>query len=168
MKFEFECDARMDGFVLIDEGCLSELTEDMLCEMVILLDTAGESELICDYPGEEWRVVWARETKTIRAFCESGRMLLWLLNSTKTECEMEYQADIAAPSKWLYVPTGKLLAVTAGELVQCLLYPGLVMEKVFEMTIPKGWYAFASQSMERIQYCKGQPETTVFENIEVV
>lgn len=49
--------------------------------------------------------------------------------------------EIIETSKWLHIPTGKLLAVTASELIQCLSYPELEMEKIFELEVEDGWYA---------------------------
>ena len=51
MKFTLECD-EMDGLVFIDECYLSELNDDMLYAMDILLDLSGRSELVCDFPNE--------------------------------------------------------------------------------------------------------------------
>lgn len=164
---KFALNVRGDGFVLIDISSLSGLTDDMLYELDILLDVSGTSELICDFPGEKWSEVWVRETKSIRAFCESGKMLLWLMEDFRDkECEMEYDAGLDKSSKWLHVPTGKLLAVTASELIQCLAYPGLEMEKVFELTLPKGWYAFSNEGVEQLRYCSGTPAVSVFDNIQ--
>ena len=78
----------MDGLVFIDESYLSELNDDLLYEMDILLDLSGTSELICDFPNEDWDIVRQRETKQIREFCEQGKMIVWLLNSVTKECEI--------------------------------------------------------------------------------
>lgn len=166
---KFTLNVRGDGFVLIDVSSLGGLTDGMLYEMDILLDVSGRSELIYDFPGEKWSEVWVRETQSIRAFCESGKMLLWLMEDFREkECEMEYDEGLEKSSKWLYVPSGKLLAVEAGELIQCLAYPGLEMEKVFELTLPKGWYAFSDEGVERLRYCSGTPAVSVFDNIQEI
>ena len=51
MKFTLECDV-MDGLILIDESYLSELNDDLLYAMDILLDSSGTTELIYDFPNE--------------------------------------------------------------------------------------------------------------------
>ncbi|MDE6991873.1 MAG: hypothetical protein K2P42_14600 [Lachnospiraceae bacterium] len=165
MKFDLNCDMQ-DGFVLIDQGFLNELDSDMLYAMDILLDTSGNSELIFDFPGEAWNDVRERETKCIREFCNSGKMILWLIDGVEKECSFEYDDQIPAASKWLHLPTGNLLAVTASELIQCLSYPELEMEKTFEMTLPEGWYAISDDNMDRVKYCLREPSGTIFDNIQ--
>ena len=97
-------------------------------------------------------------------------MIVWLFDE-KIEFETidgVFQTDdaLAASDKWLYAPTGDLLAVTASELIQCLSYPKLEMEEVFTVSVPKGWYAISDNGIEEIKYCKGNPCTAVFENIQ--
>lgn len=167
MKFKLECDDS-DGLVLIDKGCLKELNSDMLYAMDILLDVQGRSELIYDFPDENWSAVRLRETKELREFCSSGKMIIWLLDGIEKECEIETVSEIAAPSKWLYAPTGKLLAVTASELTACLSYPELEMEKVFELEVDEGWYAIAAENIDKIAYCKKEPQNLCFENIQEI
>ena len=54
MKYTLDCEI-LDGLVFIDESYLSELKDaDLLYEMDILLDVSGSSELICDFPNEDW------------------------------------------------------------------------------------------------------------------
>lgn len=62
MKFTLECD-EMDGLVFIDKSHLAELNSDILYSMDILLDPFGETELTFDFPNEDWKTVWNRETK---------------------------------------------------------------------------------------------------------
>jgi hypothetical protein len=50
--------------------------------------------------------------------------------------------------------TGQLLAVTASELIQCLSYPELEMEKIFELEMEAGWYAIWEDGIEKIMYDK--------------
>jgi len=44
--------------------------------------------------------------------------------------------------------------VNAGELIQCLLYPDLEMEKVLELNVDVGNYSVECKSIERIRLCK--------------
>ena len=68
MKYTLDCDMQ-DGLVFIDESYLSELNDDeLLYEMDILLDSSGQSELIFDFPDEDWDIVRQRETERIREF----------------------------------------------------------------------------------------------------
>ncbi len=165
MNFMLECSV-LDGLVFIDESYLAELNDDLLYEMDILLDYNGTSELICDFPDEAWDIVRPRETKEIREFCAYGKMIIWILDSVEKECELIKSDEIVDSLKWLHLPTGKLLAVTASELIQCLLYPELEMEKVFELSVEEGWYAIQNEGIEKIMYCKKEPPHSIFSNIQ--
>ena len=167
MNFMLECSV-LDGLVFIDEGYLAGLNDDLLYEMDILLDYNGTSELICDFPDESWDIVRPRETKEIRKFCAYGKMIIWILDSVEKECELIKSAEITAPCKWLHLPTGKLLAVTASELIQGLAYSELEMEKVFELSLEPGWYAIQNEGVDNIMYCKKQPPKSIPLNIQEV
>lgn len=165
MDFLLELD-EADGLVFIDESNLSELNEDMLYAMDILLDPSGSSELVYDFPDEEWETVRLRETKPIRDLCEQGKMVIWLFDGIEKECTIEKSSEIAEPSKWLNIPSGKLLAVSVSELIQCLPYPELEPEMVFELEVEGGWYAICNKGIEKITYCKKDPPNPGFSNIE--
>ncbi len=168
MKFTLDCDMS-DGLVFIDKGYLSELSDpDLLYAMDVLLDIPGTSELIYDFPDEDWNVVRQRETEQIREFCGQGKMIVWLLDCVEKDCKLTKSAEITDPCKWLHLPTGKLLAITASELVQCLAYPELEMEKVFELSLKPGWYAIQNDGVENIKYCKKQQPESVPSNIQEI
>ncbi len=168
MKYTLNCDI-MDGLVFIDESYLIELNnDDLLYAMDILLDLSGTSELIFDFPDEDWDTVRQRETEQIREFCGQGKMVVWLLENAVKECELTKSAELTDPCKWLHLPTGKLLAVTASELIQCLAYPELEMEKVFELLLEPGWYAIQNEGVDKIMYCKKQPPNSIFSNIQEI
>ena len=44
------------------------------------------------------------------------------------------------------------MAVSASELIQCLAYPELEMEKIFEMDFKEGWYRVAWQEPGKFKY----------------
>lgn len=157
-----------DGLVFIDKSYLSKLNDDMLYALDILLDPFGKTETVFDFPNEEWETVRPRETKCIREFCEQGRMAIWLFDGIEKECTIEKSGEVPDHPKWLHIPTGKLLAVSAGELIQCLSYPELEMEKIFELDIESGWYAIWIKNKEigKIMYCKKDPPNTILSNIE--
>ena len=171
MKYTLDCGV-LDGLVFIDESYLSELNDaDLLYAMDILLDSSGTSELICDFPNEDWvTVVRPRETKQIREFCNQGKMVVWLLDCAFEKCEIEECKEIADSYKWLYLPTGKLLVASASELVQCLAYPELEMEeeKFFELSLESGWYAIQNEGITKIMYCKKKPPESTLSNIKNV
>ena len=168
MKYTLDCDM-LDGLVFIDESYLSELSDaDLLYEMDILLDSSGTSELICDFPNEDWDIVRQRETEQIREFCGQGKMIVWLLDCVVKECELTKSTKVTDPCKWLHLPAGKLLAVTASELIQCLSYPELEMEKVFELSLEPGWYAIQNEGVDHIMYCRKQPPESVPSNIQEI
>ncbi|MBD5135374.1 MAG: hypothetical protein HDT39_05345 [Lachnospiraceae bacterium] len=165
MKFILECD-EMDGLIFIDKSYLAELNSDMLYAMDILLDPFGKSELVFDFPNETWETVRPRETKRIREFCGQGKMIIWLFDGTEKECKIEKSNEITDSPKWLHIPTGKLLAVTASELIQCLSYPELEMEKIFELEVEDGWYAIWNKGIDKIMYCKKEPPNSIPSNIQ--
>ena len=168
MKYTLDC-GMLDGLVFIDESYLSELNDaDLLYAMDILLDSSGTSELICDFPNEDWDIVRQRETERIREFCGQGKMIVWLLDCVVKECELTKSAKVTYPCKWLHLPAGKLLAVTASELIQCLAYPKLEMEKVFELSLESGWYAIQNKGIDNIMYCKKQPPKSILSNIQKI
>lgn len=165
MNFILECD-ELDGLVFIDKSYLAKLNSDILYSIDILLDPDGKSELVFDFPDEEWDTVRQRETKPIRAFCGSGKMIIWLLDNIKRDCTIDKNNKIANTHNLLHLPTGHLLAVTASELIQCLSYPELEMEKVFELEIEDGWYAIWNEGIEKIMYCKNEKPNSIPSNIE--
>ena len=167
MKFRLECD-EMDGLVFIDKGYLTELDSDVLYAMDILLDPYGETELVFDFPNEDWDTVRLRETKLIKDLCEQGKMIILLCDGADQDCEMEQSNDIADSPKWLHILTGNLLAVTASELIQCLSYPELEIETVFELEVEAGWYAIWNEGIDKIMYCKKEPPKIIPSNIQEI
>ena len=165
MRFILECDGS-DGLVLMDQSYLGELDWELLGSMDFLLDPHGKSELKYDFPKESWEIVRERESKAIKSFCNSGKMVVSLLPRGYHECEFQMVDEFSGSLKWLHLPTGNLLAVGASELIQCVSYPDLVMEKVFELQLEKGWYAVSIRSAGEILCCSKTPPMPSFENIE--
>ena len=167
MDFELDCDEQ-EGLVFIDETNLKELNSDLLYEMDILLDVSGQTELTFDFPDEKWEKVWKRETRAIREFCNSGKMLVWLLNNKNANCKIELTNTEDKLPKRLHLPSGKLLVITAGELIECLSYPELEMETLLESDIDAGWYAVSSGSIKHITFCKTKAPNDSCNNIEMI
>lgn len=165
MKFTLECD-EMDGLVFIDKSRLAELNSDILYSMDILLDPFGETELTFDFPNEDWKTVWIRETKQVRKLCEQGKMILWLFNGVEKECELKESDEIERATKWLHIPSGTLLAVTASELIQSLPHPELQMETIFTLKVEAGWHAFWNHGIDSIMHCKSERPHSIPENIQ--
>lgn len=164
MKFKIECDD-IDGIVLMDESTLDELNAELMYSMEILLDYEGNSELIYDFPEERWNDVRTREKKLIEKFCNSGKMIIWLTNSTEKECTFEENANIVNTTKYLHVTSGKIIIVTASELIECVSYPEIEMEKLLEIKLDTGWYAI-SNNIDKITYCKRDKEVVDIINIQ--
>ena len=72
MKFDVEFD-ETDALVLLDEEILSELNSDLMYALDILLDHNGTSELIYDFPDENWSDVRCRETEILKNFVIQGK-----------------------------------------------------------------------------------------------
>ena len=176
MKFDIDCGYNCGGMVLIDKSFLKELDDTLLYAMELLLDIKGRSELICDFAGEEWNMVRRRETEPVQEFCNSGKMIIYLLDNAKRRCdakpacEIEPAAEIPELCGYLHLPTGGLLCADACELMQCLYYPELEMEKetFFELELEKGWYAISNEYIDKIMYKKCSPQSPPFDNIQEI
>lgn len=167
MKFYVECE-ECDGLVLIDKSNLNKLDNEILYGMEFLLDVFGKTQLIYDFPDEKWEVVRNRESEIIKNFCNSGEMAIWLLDSISKECEIQFTDKETKTKKWLNISSGNLLAVTASELIQCILYPELEMEKLFEIDIEKGWYAISKGTIDKIELSHKIPPTPPYDNIQEI
>ncbi len=154
MKFDYICDNLPDGLVLIDEAFLGELNEDMLYSFEILLDREGRTELTYDFEGEDWGTVWERETVLIKDFCNAGKMFVFLWDKDIENCEIEFVNNCGGIC--ISIPSGKLVLVNAGELIQCLMYPDLEMEKVLEVNVEAGNYNVECEGIERIKLSKNR------------
>lgn len=152
MRFDYICDNMPDGLVLMDEEYFDELDEDMLYSFEILLDQQGETELTYDFAGEDWLTVRERESKLINDFCNAGKMFVALGDKDIENCQIEFVDHCEGTC--ISAPSGKLVMVNAGELIQCLLYPDLEMGKVLELNVDVGNYSVECKSIERIRLCK--------------
>lgn len=165
MNLLIECDGP-SGLVLMDERYISEVDRELLYSMDILLDRDGETQLKHDFPSEDWKVVRDRESKKIRDFCNKGNMIVFLLPDGDHKCEFQMVDELTDPQKWINLPTGKLVGVTASELIQCAPYPDMEMEKILELQIEEGWYAVSSNSNGEVLCCRKTPQESQFENIQ--
>lgn len=163
MKFDYECD-NPDGLVIIDEAYLDELSNsELLYALDILLDKKGETELIYDFPGENWSEVWERETQQLRDFCNQGKMIIYLLEDDIKGCEVVEEENQS--TSMLNASSGNIMIVSAGEIIQCLAYPDVEIEKVLEVNLNPGKYLFKCDDMKRILYCKTDIDIEGLENI---
>lgn len=166
MKFSFECD-ETHALVLIDESYLNEISNDVLYSFDIFLDRNGHTELIYDFPEEKWETVWERESMEINDFCNSGKMLVLLTDTDLIDWEMIFNSGNYETNKFLLIPSGKLILVNASELIQCLAYPDLEMEKIAEINVEKGEYAVMIEGT-KIYCCKSViPEALVNNVIQI-
>lgn len=163
MKFNYEHDG-LDGLVLIDEYYFSEFNGDILYSFDIFLDSKGITELICDFPDEKWEVVRARESAAFKDFCNSGKMIVLLANKSIENCEIDFIDGECDADMFLDVPSGKLVLVNASELIQCIAYPKLEMEKILEINVEKGTYAVRNEGIKKISCYKNASKKVVFNN----
>lgn len=164
MKFVVECDG-FSGLILVDQSYIGEMDRELLGSMEFLLQRDGNSELKYDFPSEPWEIVRERESNAIKGFCNSGKMVAYLLPGGDHQCEFRMVDELSDSLKWLHLPTGNLLAVVADELIQCVSYD-MDMEKVFELQLEKGWYAISISSSGEILFCSKTPPVPPFENIQ--
>ena len=154
MKYTFECD-KMDGLVLIDEYYLDKFNEEVLYSFDIFLDRYGESELVYDFPDEKWEDVYKRESKKFLEFCNSGKMIVFLVDKNKYNCDIQFSRELFETNTFLDIKSGKLILVNAGELIQCASYPDLEMEKVLEIDdVEVGTYAVTNNDICNIVFRK--------------
>lgn len=165
MKYTFECD-EMDGLVLIDEYYLDKFNEEILYSFDIFLDRYGESELVYDFPDEKWDDVRERESKNFLEFCNSGKMILFLVDKNEYNCDIQFSKEHFETNTFLDIKSGKLILVNAGELIQCAAYPDLEMEKVLEIDdVEVGTYAITNNDICNIVCRKSIVSETLFSNI---
>lgn len=60
--------------ILIDK---SYLDDSFLYALDIYLDKLGKSELVYDFPDEQWEDVWIRESKVIIDYCKIRKMIIF-------------------------------------------------------------------------------------------
>ena len=154
MKYKYRCDG-LDGLILIDKKYLDEIDDNLLAELDIFLDRDGKTELIYDFPNEEWKEVRKRETKKIIDFCNSGKMVIFLADKNEDNCEITI-SDIKNDSRtYIYVESGELILINASELIQCLSYPELEMEINLQMdNIDRGIYSVIFDGIKNIKLVK--------------
>lgn len=56
------------------EVLVGEFDENILYAIEILLSWEGKTELVYDFPEEEWATVWEREIVLIKGFCRERKM----------------------------------------------------------------------------------------------
>lgn len=164
MKFNYEHD-EPDGLVLIDEYYFKEFNSDILYSFDIFLDSKGKTELVDDFPNEKWEVVRARESAVLKEFCNSGKMIVFLSNEDIENCEIDFKEGKCDADMFLNIPSGKLVLVNAGELIQCMAYPELEMEKILELDVEKGTYAVTNDGIKKINCYKSFSPKSVFNNV---
>ena len=129
-----------EGIVLIDPAFFEKMDEDILRAMDIFIDKDGESELVYDFPGEDWKTVYERETKPFVSFVKNGGLWIKLLSNEDMVFSIE-QSDAVASNEYMDVISGKIIIVLASELLQCLFYPELEMEILGSIDVPNGKYS---------------------------
>lgn len=170
MRFNYECDG-MDGLILIDEKYLSEFNDVLLSELDIFLDYYGKSELVYDFPNEKWEDVRKRETKELIEFCNSGKMVLFLQYKDEDNCEINISDSQSDSKSFIKIESGKLILVNASELIQCLTYPDLEMEKILEISnLEEGGYQIQNDGIKSVELIKSNSKLNTASNnvIELV
>lgn len=165
MKFCYECDG-MDGLILIDEQYLDKIDDEILRELDIFIDCYGKSELVYDFPNENWNDVRKRETKELVDFCNSGNMVIFLHYKDEKNGEITI-SDLQNDSKtFINIESGKLVLVNVSELVQCLSYPELEMERILEIdNIEKGFYSIGYEGIKSLKLTRQLEYDIGFNNV---
>lgn len=142
-----------DGIVLLDPAVFKKMDENILRAMDIFLDKNGESELVYDFPDEEWEKVYVRESKPFVALVEAGELWIKLFSNIDMDLLIE-QTDTLDSKEHITVISGKMIIVLASELLQCLYYPELDMELLGSLELPNGQYRIAYSTDGTIKYSK--------------
>lgn len=152
MKVEYQIDF-IDALVVIDPTVFNEMDDEFLYAFDIYLDKKGESELVYDFPDEEWNIVWNRETKSVQDFIESHKMIVWRAEKGDYEGEL-LEADTDLTNRQEIIVSGEgVIIVTASELIQCLPYPDSDMEIIADLSLDSGIYCF-ERNEAGIKYLK--------------
>ena len=152
MKVHVKIDL-MDGIILADPNLFEKMDENILIAIDIYLDKNGESELVYDFPGEEWETVYVRESRPFVSFVESGGLWIKLLSDTEMDFSIE-QVEKVDSKDHITVISGRVIIVSASELLQCLFYPELEMEILGSLEVPNGEYSIEYLTDGTINYSK--------------
>ena len=152
-NFNLECDGS-GGIVLIEKDIVSTLSKELAAILNVVIDVNGQTELVFDYPGQEWRDVWSNELRNLNDSVKSGLMFVGLLDDGEYKVELELVNEPSTKECLGLVKVEKspLLVVEAGELIQKVLYPQLELEIAYEYGLDKGNYRV---------YCTLQEEETI-------
>ena len=163
-RFTCECDGT-DALVLIDRSYLDSIDDNLLYALDILLDRHGETELAYDFPDEEWENVWARESKPAIDFCNSGRMAVFMHYKNEGACEISFSDVECNSGTVIDIKSGRLILVSASELIQCLACPDLEMETLLEIdAIRPGKYSIRFEGPGFIRLAKS-PDISETNNV---
>jgi hypothetical protein len=142
-----------EGVVLIDPAFFEKMDENILRAMDIFIDKDGESELVYDFPEEDWKTVYERETKPFISFVENGGLWIKLLSEKDMVFTIEQSKTITS-NEYINVISGKIIVVLARELLQCLFYPELEMEIFGSIDLTNGKYSIGYSVNGTITYRK--------------
>mgnify|MGYP006916022789 FL=1 len=145
----------MDALVLIDEQYLDKIDDEVLRELDIFIDYYGKSELAYDFPNENWNDVRKRETKELVEFCNSGKMVIFLYYENEKNGEITISDSKKSSRTFINIESGKLILVNASELLQCLAYPDLKMERILEIeNVEKGFYSIEYEEIKSLKLAR--------------
>lgn len=91
-------------------------------------------------------------------------MIVLLANKSVENCEIDFMDGECDADMFLNVPSGKLVLANANELIQCISYPELEMEKILEINVEKGIYAIKNDGIKKISCYKNASKKLVFNN----
>ena len=165
MQFMWDGDD-LDALVLFDRATIEELTEEHLYSFDILLDPNGKTELIYDFPEEDWKEVYERETGPVKQFCNDGKMVIWLMGNQAIKCSFQPENDNLKTNSFIYSRTGDLVVAKASEIIQASLYPNLEMEILANYKGACGWYA-VSESFANLRFHMQDPNGIDINNLHM-
>ena len=152
MNFNVACELD-DGIVVIDPAKIEEINEKIMYAMDIYIDPEGVTEVVFDFPGEDWNSVYKRQTRKLLDFTDEGNMWIKLVKPGEHEFTMEQTAS-GDFEEMVSVTSGKLQVVLARELLQCIYFPELDMELLGEIELENGNYKIGSSEEGKILFYK--------------
>lgn len=128
------------GITLLDSSRMEQLAPAVGHSFNVALDPLGQTDVVADYPGRLWDSVWVEESAPVVQSMQQGQHVSAFLSSGKYTVSLGPTEETAGNggkvvSGVVHVPSGRLIAVETGELVQSLLYPELSLEVLNEVCV---------------------------------
>src|SRR5262249_17764764 len=125
MIHEVQCELD-GGLIVADRDKLHGGDWNLLEEFTVALDVQGKSDVVYDFPGEDWKTVWRRETAGRVERCNRGELATLILREgaffvnvdVGGQEPVEDRAGGAEFRCGISVPSGQLVIAEVGKLAE--------------------------------------------------